>query len=167
MKSTTFISKLLISAMIFMIFVSFTINYTSASVAEQSFLFPFKSSAEIPDSINFYKNMHTAPTYKESDSPMYIYCTETTGSFTVRAVAVDTNGFLVPSNSPSHLYLIRNGTKRYISNTVKQDGYDYGVIVAMGHNGKAKGFWSVDSVVGEDGVLPEDDYLGKEPPPVT
>lgn len=163
MKPLNLFSKLLISAMVLMILVSSTIYFASASTAEQKFLFHFKPD---PTRTSTYSNMHTLPTYKENDSPMYIFFSDAESTseaylwIGVRAVDEKGNFHFINGKYSYQAYV---GQKRYIKTIVSQD-YDYYAISAQGARCTAKGFWSVDSVIGEEGVFSEEDYLQEGKP---
>ena len=159
MKPTNLFSKILISAMVLMTFVSSTIYLASASTAEQKFLFHFKSD---PTRTSMYANMHTLPTYKENNSPMYIYFTDAESTYEtylwIGTAAVDEKGNF-HKESGKYSYQVYVGQKRYIKTTLSLDDYDYFVITAQGPLSTVKGFWSVDSIIGEEGVLSEEEYI--------
>ena len=128
-----------------------------ASNVDRAFSFYFPTYGSVKD---------TGHQPKENDSSLYMYYSGNGPSYIAKALGY-TNFYFAKdcSYDPNDLakfsyqYRFDPGTRRFMYNFVKENGYHYAGIRATSlGEGTASGVWSPDSV-SEAGVLPESDYI--------
>lgn len=128
-----------------------------ASNVDRAFSFYFPTYGAVKD---------TGHQPKENDSSLYMFYSGNGPAYTAKALGY--NNFYVakdcsfdPADGTKYSYQYRfyPGTKRFMYNYVKENGYHYaGIRVTSSGTGTVAGVWSPDSVP-EEGVLPESDYI--------
>lgn len=128
-----------------------------ASNVDRAFSFYFPTYGAVKD---------TGHQPKENDSSLYMFYSGNGPAYTAKALGY--NNFYVakdcsfdPADGTKYSYQYRfyPGTKRFMYNYVKENGYHYaGIRVISSGTGTVAGVWSPDSVP-EEGVLPESDYI--------
>ncbi len=156
MKRLDIIIKIIAISMLGVLFFLNGIIYSSASTVEYKFIFSFDENGA----------QKTNLALKEDDSPLYMYCENSTVPFIASAIGGDEMGWTYDcsyewesSEIKNYSYLFSNGQKRYIYGFVIQNGFEYGGIkAAISVSGTAEGFWSVDSIC-DVGIISPNEYL--------
>lgn len=131
------------------------------------------TQSSVDRSFNFYFSGYnstdcTGHQPKENDSSVYMYYVSGTPGLIYDAHVVGYNNFYLEKDCSydssttskfSYKYRFHNGDRRLMYNYVRENGYQYAGIRAVGHGkGTATGVWSPDSVY-EAGLIPESDYI--------
>lgn len=141
-------AKIVITLMTLMMLLSAMAISVSADSRDGTFSYMFNGSTA-----------RTEPRLKEDRSSIYMY--SATADISYIASAVGTNNGVEYSDcscTSRYTYTFNKGDKRFMYNSVNEDGFSYAAVSAgASTHGYAVGAWSPDSVP-QSGVLPPSDY---------